>query len=201
MSSPLARASLVLVVALVSIGCAGQLPTPLYANELDAHFPESGQPTGGGEGGSAAVPRDDATSAAIHAEAVRCADRLNDHRGTAEIVSILQAILSTVGGVTSTVGGIFAAVDLGDPDLRTAMGAMSSAGAGVVLVGNLVLGLLANPLEELRRASDGRRSWDLAIELQYAGAPPDAVRASLTRCVEDQGPPVRVVGAGLAVSF
>jgi hypothetical protein len=199
--SILVRLSILSLLAVLSLGCAGQLPTPVYANELDAHFPESGAPTGGGEAGSAAVARDDETSAAIHTEAVRCADRLNDHRGTAEVVSILQAIISGVGGATSTVGGIFAAVDLGDPDLRTAMGAMSSAGAGVVLVGNLILGLVANPLEELRRSGEGRRSWDLAVELQYAGAPPESVRGSLARCVEDQGPPVRVVGAGVAVSF
>lgn len=134
----------------------------------------------------------------VRREAERCAQRLNGHRETAEIVSIIQGAISGVGGLTGGVGGALAAVDFGDPDITTAMGVMSSIGGGITVVGNLILGFLANPLEELRQHSLGQRSWEIAIELQYGGAEPEAVVSMLRRCSEGLPPPVRVAGEGEA---
>lgn len=130
-----------------------------------------------------------------------CAARLNGHRDTAEIVSIFQGIISGFGGATSGVGGVLSAIDFGNKDITTAMGVMSSIGAGITLIGNLIIGLVANPLEETRRHGLGLRSWELAVELQYGHADEEAIRSSLERCSVDEGPPVRVVGAGVAFSL
>lgn len=154
------------------------------------------------ETGAPVIPEPAEVAAEAHREvrreAERCAERLNGHRESAEIVSIIQAIISGVGGVTGGVGGALAAVDFGNPDITTAMGVMSSIGGGITVVGNMILGFLANPLEELRQHSLGQRSWEIAVELQYGGAEPEAVMSMLRRCAEDQPPPVRVAGQGEA---
>lgn len=176
---------LLLLMFLGGSGCAGILPEPIYANQVDAYFPEP----------AADAPDD---QRAVRAEAERCAQRLNARRANAELTNVLSATLSSFGGLTSGVGGVFSAIDFGDPDLRTAMATTASIGAGVTLIGNLVLGLVGNPLEELRLRGLGARSWDLAIELELAGAEPESVRAHLARCSRDEGPPARVVGSGPA---
>jgi hypothetical protein len=132
----------------------------------------------------------------LHEAARLCAARLNGHRESAEVVSILQAIISGVGGAASGVGGVFAAIDFGDPDLTTAMGIVASVGAGITLIGNLIIGFAANPLEELRLRAQAERSWQLAVELQFAHGDPSAVHENLMRCASDEAPEARVVGEG-----
>lgn len=132
----------------------------------------------------------------LHEAARLCAARLNGHRESAEVVSIIQAIISGVGGAASGVGGVFAAIDFGDPDLTTAMGVVASVGAGITLIGNLIIGFAANPLEELRLRAQAERSWQLAVELQFAHGDPSAVHENLMRCANDEAPPTRVVGEG-----
>lgn len=172
------------------MGCGGTLPEPVYANQVDEYFPEP----------AADAPDAEATRA-VRLEAETCAARLNGHRSSAETVSLIQAILSTFTGVTSGVGGVLSAVDLGNPDITTAMGAMSAAGAAVGLAGNLIIGFLANPLEEQRLHAQGLRSFELAVELRYGGADAETVRQSLTRCTHDEAPPIRTTGSGPAFSL
>lgn len=235
-----ASAVLLAVASLPTIGCAGTLPEPIYANQVEEYFPDPERDDGaedrgeeaeataagvpsegdlaGGEAPAATEPSTGAEAIAetgapvipapaavaeeaqreVRREAERCAERLNGHRETAEIVSIIQAIISGVGGLTGGVGGALAAVDFGNPDITTAMGVMSSIGGGITVVGNMILGFLANPLEALRQHSLGQRSWDIAVELQYGGAQPEAVMSMLRRCADDQPPPVRVAGQGEA---
>lgn len=169
------RTRLSVLLPLLALGCGGTLPEPVYANQVDAYFPED------------SPAREDAE---------RCARRLNGHRGDAEAVLVVQGLVNGVGGATGAVGGVLAAVDLNDPDVTTAMGVMASIGAGISLVGNLFLGLLANPQEELRRHGLGERSWSVAVELQSAGSDPEAVRTALQRCARDEAPPARVEGTG-----
>ena len=235
-------ASAAALASTILIGCAGALPEPIYANQVDEYFPEEPAAPASAEEPSddvagddaAAVPGDDAATedatattedaavatddaavapdagavapetlapeavaaASFRAEAEQCAARLNGHRDTAEVVSIIQGIISGVGGAAGGAGGALSAIDFGNPDITTAMGVMASIGAGVTLVGNFIIGLLANPVEELRRHGDAQRSWELAIELRYANADPDAIRESLLRCTRDEAPPVRTAGSG-----
>jgi hypothetical protein len=170
------------LLAALAAGCSGTLPEPVYANQVDEYFPEAGE-------GSA-----DAQATREQAEA--CAARLNGHRSDAEVVTILQGIISGIGGAAGGVGGVLSAIDFQDPDLTTAMGVMSAVGAGVTLVGNLVIGLIANPQESARRQAEGRRSWDTAVELRYANGDPAAIREALERCTRDEPPPSRAAGAG-----
>ncbi|AKF09424.1 hypothetical protein [Sandaracinus amylolyticus] len=186
MQHPL-RSSFVVVALLLASGCAGTLPEPVYANQVEEYFPEP-----------AADAPDAEAQRAMSLEARRCAAHLNERRSDAEVVSIIQATISGIGGATSGVGGALAAVDFGDPDITTAMGVMSSIGAGVTLVGNFIIGLLANPLEELRLHGQGQRSWEIALQLRDGGGDPELIRASLVRCTEDQAPPVRATGSGPA---
>lgn len=176
-----------LSIGVLLLGCSGTLPEPIYANQVEAHFPEP-----------AADAPDAESRRAVRDEARQCAARLNGHRSSAEVSSIITAIISGVGGATSAVGGVMAAIDFGDPDITTAMGVMGSIGAGVTLIGNLIMGFVANPLEELRLHSLGQRSWEVAVELRYADGEPEAIRASLVRCQEDEAPPARVEGTGPA---
>jgi hypothetical protein len=172
------------------LACGGTLPEPIYANQVDAYFP---------------APADDApdraAQEAVRDGARRCAARLNGRRSSAETGSIVQSILNGFTGVTSGVGGALAAVDFGNPDITTAMGVMASIGAGLNLVGNLVMGLAANPLEELRRHSLALRSWEVAVELRAGNADNSAVEAMLERCNEDQAPPARAAGEGAPFSL
>lgn len=213
-------------------GCAGTLPEPIYANQVDAYFPADGAvPIETGEDDEAAVgdvttspegagealppeptPETDATSPGevpaiaavpnlnLRVAAEDCAARLNDHRSTAETVSIIQGVISGFGGAVGGAGGVLSAIDFGNRDITTAMGVMSSIGAGITLIGNLIIGLLANPLEELRLRALGARSWELAVELQFGHADPEAIHASLVRCAADEPPPTRTVGEGPAFS-
>lgn len=214
-----ARALSLIALALLTFACAGTLPEPIYANQVDAYFPE---PT---EGGTAAdttaetpidtpvvTPVDEEvnpsapstttvdadTQRQLRAEAGHCAARLNGHRSTAETVSIIQGIIGGIGGVTGGVGSALTAVHFDSPDINTAMAVMGSVGAGITFVGNLILGFVASPLEELRRQGLGLRSWELAVELQLAHADTDAIRASLQRCTQDLGPEQHVAGSGEA---
>ncbi len=207
--------------------CAGTLPEPIYANQVDGYFPADGAVAIEMEEGEGDVAEGDlsgegavdvaegaevadvaegeevadvapppAAGPDLHEAARLCAARLNGHRESAEVVSILQAIISGVGGAASGVGGVFAAIDFGDPDLTTAMGVVASVGAGITLIGNLIIGFAANPLEELRLRAQAERSWQLAVELQFAHGDPSAVHENLMRCANDEAPPVRVVGEG-----
>lgn len=179
------RLFLALVLVLFVPACGGTLPEPIYANQVDAYFPD------------AAADAPEAESAhALHVAAGHCAARLNGHRSTAESVTVVQGILSGIGGLTGGVGGALAVVDLNSPDLNTAMGVMGSIGAAITVVGNFVLGFVASPLEETRRHGLGLRSWDLAIELALAHGDAEAVRASLDRCAADEGPPTHVAPEG-----
>ncbi len=184
-ATPALPLALAFGLALVTAACGGTLPEPVYANQVDAYFPE---------------PADDAPDAesahTLHVAAGHCAARLNGHRSTAESVSVVQGIISGIGGLTGGVGGALAVVDLNSPDINTAMGVMGSIGAAITVVGNFVLGFVANPLEELRRHGLGLRSWDLAVELELAHGDADAVRASLERCAADEGPPTHVTPEG-----
>lgn len=173
-----------LVVGLALVGCGGTLPEPVYANQMDPYFPA---PAAG-----AADPEAQGTRTA----AEQCAARLNHHRSVAQVGGILQALFSGVGGVASGVGGVLSAIDFDDRGITTAMGILGAAGAGVTLIGNLIVGLVANPAKELRLHAQGTRSWDVAVELRYGGGNPQAIREALGRCVKDEGPPLRVVGTG-----
>jgi hypothetical protein len=211
-----------LFVALAT-GCAGVLPDPIYANQVEEYFPDaepaaSASPTSDDttagaeateaptatdvtaalEGTDAAPPpvRSPETAHELRVAAGHCAARLNGHRSTAETVSIIQSIISGIGGVTGGVGSALAVVHFDSPDINTAMGVMGSIGAGITFVGNLVLGIVANPLEEARRQGLGLRSWEMAVELQIAHADAEAVRASLERCTLDLAPEMHVVGLG-----
>lgn len=164
-------------------GCAGTLPEPIYANQVEEYFPEPGGEAPEGQ-------------AEVREQAERCAARLNGHRDTAEVVMIIQSIISGIGGAVGGVGGALAAVDFGNPDITTAMGVMSSIGGGITVVGNAIIGFFANPLEEMRLHSLGLRSWEVAVELRYGGGAPGAIAETLGRCAEDQAPPVRLVGEG-----
>lgn len=182
---------------------APEAPAPEVALEVPA--PEVPAPAAPAPAAPApAAPAPEAPAADVQLEvraaAEECAARLNGRRGSAEVVGLIQSILSGFGGLASGVGGVFSAIDFGNPDITTAMGITASAGAGITLIGNFVLGFFASPLEELRLHSQGLRSWELAVELRYAGAPPEAVRESLERCGRDEGPPVRTPGAGTAFS-
>lgn len=172
------RTSLVWLV-LVS-GCGGAIPEPIYANQVDAYFPES-------EG-------------EMREEAEECAARLNGHRSTAEITSILQGIINGIGGAASSAGGVLGAVFNDDTTVTTAMGTMSAIGSGLTLIGNLIIGFVGNPVEELRRHGDAQRSWEMAVELDAANGDQAAVRQHLERCQRDEAPPVRVEGTGPAFS-
>lgn len=169
-----------LALALVTSACAGTLPDPVFGNQVDAYFPDG----------------EDEVVHARHVGAGHCAARLNGHRGTAESVSIVQGIVSGFGGVTGGVGSALALVHFDSPDIATAMGVMGSIGAGITMVGNFVLSLVANPLEELRRHDLGSRSWDLAIELSLAHADGAAIDDALGRCARDEAPEAHVVGEG-----
>jgi hypothetical protein len=183
---PLASALLALLLSSSALGCANTLPDPIYANQVDEYFPEP----------EAEAPDAEARRTVRH-EAEVCALRLNDHRSSTEVVSIIQSIISSIASVTSAVGGVLSVVDFGNPDITTAMGSMSAAGAAVGLAGNLIIGFAANPLEQQRLHAQGLRSWELAVELRYGGSDPEIVRESLVRCQHDEAPPVRVVGAGI----
>lgn len=185
------RLLVVLLLALAPLvpACGGTLPDPIYANQVDAYFPDA--PDGADDDAPEAE-----SAHALHIAAGHCAARLNGHRSTAESVTVVQGILSGIGGLTGGVGGALAVVDLNSPDLNTAMGVMGSIGAAITVVGNFVLGFVANPLEETRRHGLGLRSWDLAIELALAHGDADAVRASLDRCAADEGPPTHVAPEG-----
>lgn len=177
---------------LATSGCAGTLPEVIYANQVDAYFPDDA--AAGGD--AASEPATDTGTHALRVEAGHCAARLNGHRGTAETVSVIQAIISGIGGATGGVGGALAVVPLDNPDINTAMGVMGSVGAAITVVGNFILGLVANPLEELRLHAQAQRSWELAVELQLAHGDAEAVRASLARCTADEAPPTHVAGTG-----
>lgn len=179
--------------ALVASGCAGTLPDPIYGNQVQTYFPDDdAEATTEAEGTPSAHE--------LRLQAGHCAARLNGHRSTAETVSIIQGIISGIGGVTGGVGGALSVVHFDSPDINTAMGVMGSIGAGITLVGNFVLGLLANPLEEVRLQGLGLRSWELAVELQLAHGDRVAVSQSLLRCASHQGPETHVVGSGEAYS-
>jgi hypothetical protein len=190
MNTRLFAVALLPLLVTLAVGCGNTLPDPIYANQVDEYFPE---PTPD-------VPDAEARRAVRH-QAQLCAGRLNGHRSSAEVVSLIQSIISAIGSAAGTVGGIFSAVDLGNPDLRTVMGAVASGGAGIVLVGNLIIGFAANPLEETRLHTQGMRSWELAVELRYADGSTDAIHESLVRCEHDEAPPIRVVGSGVQFSF
>jgi hypothetical protein len=181
---------LLLAGMMLVLGCGGVIPEPIYANQVDGYFPEP-----------AADAPDAEAQRAVREEARQCAARLNGHRSTAETTSILQGIISGFGGVVSGVGGALSAIDFGNPDITTAMGTMSAIGAGITLIGNLIIGFVGNPVEELRRHGDAQRSWEVAIELDAANGDPTAVRESLERCQEDLPPPARVEGSGPAFSL
>jgi hypothetical protein len=174
----------------MTAGCAGTLPEPVYANQVEAFFPEA--------------EAQDAPDAEAHhrlrVSAGHCAARLNGHRDTAESVSIVQGIISGIGGATGGVGGALSVVHFSSTDINTAMGVMGSIGAAITVVGNFVLSLVANPLEELRRHDLGLRSWELAIELALAHGDADAIDQSLTRCAADEAPPSHLAGEGAAYS-
>lgn len=211
--------SLAILAALALTACAGTLPDPIYANQVDAYFPDEGETTGAegevaegidatpeGSPPEAAVPeaapaaRSADTAHQLRVAAGHCAARLNGHRSTAETVSILQGIIGGIGGVTGGVGSALAVVHFDSPDINTAMGVMGSIGAGITFVGNLILGFVANPLEEARRQGLGLRSWEMAVELQLAHADAAAVQASLDRCTQDLAPETHLVGEGEAYS-
>lgn len=173
------------VAAVVLVGCGGALPEPVYANQIDQYFPA---PAAGA----------DADAQATRTAAEQCATRLNGHRTTAKVGGILQAIFSGVGGVAGATGGVLSAIDFDDRSITTAMGILGAAGAGVTLIGNLVVGLVANPVKALHLHSEGSRSWDVAVELRYSGGSPQAIKEALGRCAKDEGPPIRVVGTGAA---
>jgi hypothetical protein len=75
-----------------------------------------------------------------------------------------------------------------------------SIGAGITFVGNLILGFVANPLEELRRQGLGMRSWEMAVELQLAHADASAIEGHLAHCIADEAPTPHLVGEGRAYS-
>lgn len=191
-TTTLACACLVSGLLATSSGCAGTLPEVVFANQVDAYFPDTEL-----DADTSGADAEGETGAhALHLEAGHCAARLNGHRSTAETVSVIQGILSGIGGATGGVGGALAVVPLDDPDINTAMGVMGSIGAAITVVGNLILGFVANPLEELRLHAQAERSWELAIELELAHGDAEAIRASLARCVADEAPPTHVAGEG-----
>ena len=98
-------------------------------------------------------------------------------------------------------GRLFVAIDAGNVDLRTVMGAVASGGAGIVLVGNLIIAFGASPLEGTRLHTQGMRSWELAVDLRFADGDPEAIREGVVRCEHDEAPPVRVVGSGVQFTF
>jgi hypothetical protein len=218
--------------AALATACAGQLPEPIYRNQVDQLFPDAEASTGGeitppgdtaattdatdataatdasatADGPALGVPVDVAAGVAppetsaetahqLHVLAGHCAARLNGHRSTAETVSIIQGIIGGIGGVTGGVGSALAVAHI-SPDVDTAMGVMGSVGAGVTFVGNLILGFVANPLEEARLHGLGLRSWEMAVALQEAHADASAVQLSLERCAQDLGPEVHLIGSG-----
>ncbi len=175
---------LALFVSSVSLaGCAGALPEPVYSNQVDAYFPAPAAGAG------------DADTKDTRTAAEACAARLNAHRTKAKIGGILQGLFSGVGSIAGGTGGVLAAV-LDDDGVRTAMGVLGAAGAGVTLIGNLVIGLALNPVKELRLHSDAAKSWNVAVELKYGNGTPTAIREALGRCARDEGPPTRVEGTG-----
>jgi hypothetical protein len=215
MTKSLSMFSLALLLSLA--GCAGTLPDPIYANEVDTFFPEEEveaptttegsemtadasadvATTQGTPPEPTAPPTTDAeTRHRLHALAGHCAARLNGHRSTAETVSIIQGIIGGIGGVTGGVGSALAVVHFDSPDINTAMAVMGSVGAGITFVGNLILGFVANPLEEIRRQGLGLRSWEMAVELQLAHADTAVIESHLQHCVADEGPTPHLTGEG-----
>lgn len=173
-------------VTVVMVGCIGSLPEPITVGAVDTFFPED-------DAGSTA-------DQALHGQAEQCASRLNRHIGLAKRGLRLRSAFTGLGGFVgggSGIAGIF-----GDSNgFRTAMAITSAVGAAITLVGNLVVGLAADPAEELELFQLGRRSWDRAVSFSIADGESTLQLGALRDCIQDRAPVDTIEGPTEAVAW
>lgn len=112
----------------------------------------------------------------------------------------LQAAFTGLGGFIGG-GGSVAAI-FGESDgFRTAMAITSAVGAAISLIGNLVVGLAADPAEELELFGLGRRSWDRAVSVAIAEGESSLQLGALEGCIADRAPSDEVEGSEEPVAW
>lgn len=140
------------LLALACVGGCAPLPALVTDTQVRAAFP-----------------------APLHDPAMRCAARMNDHVRGARAAGIARPVVLGSGALLAGVG---VAVREVAPDASLPLAAT---GAVVGLVAELLVRLLADPVDLLARHARGLASWDAA---RHDGGVDD-----LERCVRDLDPP------------